>query len=105
MLSASSLHRGPEPVIAVGERGCRERAPQCDESRGPGPAPVAAAGAVVGVAGPPGGLRDSSREAMEPREPRATIIARRVLARLEMSDDAPGKRPARRLRRPEGGDL
>lgn len=92
-------------MIAVGERGCRETAPQSNESGGPGPPPVGATGTVVGDDGPPGRLLDSYLDAMEPREPRATIIARRVLARLEMSDDAPGKRPARRLRRPEGGDL
>lgn len=46
-------------------------------------------------------LLDIYLDAMEPREPRATIIARRVLARLESSDDAPGKRPARRPRRGE----
>jgi hypothetical protein len=47
-------------------------------------------------------LLDIYLDAMEPREPRATIIARRVLARLESGDDAPGTRPGRPSRRREG---
>lgn len=47
-------------------------------------------------------LLDIYLAALEPGEPRATIIARRVLARLERSDDAPDDRPARRSRRRAG---
>lgn len=46
-------------------------------------------------------LLDIYLDAMEPGEPRATIIARRVLARLETDDGARGERPARRRHRRE----
>ena len=50
-------------------------------------------------------LLDIYLDAMEPREPRATIIARRVLARLESGDDASGRRPARQTGRRGGKGL
>ncbi|HEY8468013.1 MAG TPA: hypothetical protein VIL18_00155 [Longimicrobiales bacterium] len=43
-------------------------------------------------------LLDLYLDALEPSEPRATIIARRVLARLEMGEEARGGRPRRRPR-------
>ena len=53
---------------------------------------------AVGDSLPVGRALELYLEALEPEEPRATIVAKRVLARLERDDVERGKRRQRRRR-------